>query len=121
MHSMHKKICLRVSSALHQDLQQTARRRHMTSSAFVRRALQQVLEPSTPASVPSGLAPNDGLEWLVMTLPREVQQAICQAVTVTELPLESVLKALIITACQPKTTPQSSANAETLPMTAPPV
>ena len=53
MHNMHKKICLRLSSALHRDLQQTARRRHMTPSAFVRTALQQVLEQSTPASMPS--------------------------------------------------------------------
>jgi hypothetical protein len=40
-----------------------------------------------------------------MTLPREAQQAIRLAVTATELPLESVLKALIITTCQRKTPP----------------
>ena len=40
-----------------------------------------------------------------MALPPEVQQAIRQAVTATDLPLEGVLKALIIAACQPKTTP----------------
>ena len=33
----------------------------------------------------------------------EVQQAIRKTVTATEWPLGSVLKALIITACQPKT------------------
>jgi hypothetical protein len=120
MHNMHKKICLRLSSALHRDLQQTARRRHVTSSALVRAALQQVLEQSTPASVPSALPPNDSLEWLVMTLPPEVQQPIRQAVTATDLPLESVLKALIITACELKATPQSSTNTEALPMTTPP-
>jgi hypothetical protein len=120
MHNMHKKISLRLSSALHRDLQQTARRRHITPSAFARTALQQVLEQSAPASVPSALPSHDGLEWLVMTLPREVQQAIRQAVTATELPLGSVLKALIIAACQPKTTPQPSTSPETLRMTAPP-
>jgi hypothetical protein len=102
---MPEKMSLRLSPALYKDVQQAARRRHTTPSAIVRLALQQVLDQSTPASTPPALPPKDALEWLVMTLPPEVQQAIRQAVTATELPLGSVLKALIITACQPKTTP----------------
>jgi hypothetical protein len=113
---MPEKISLRLSHTMHRDLRQTARRRRMTPSAFVRLALQQALGQSTPASV----LPDGPLERFVMTLPPEVQQAIAQAVAATEWPLGSMLKALIITACQPKTTPQSSGNAEILPMTTPP-
>ena len=43
---MPEKISLRLSRALHRDLRQAARRRHMTPSAFVRLALQQVLGQS---------------------------------------------------------------------------
>ena len=95
---MPEKISLRLSPALYNDLQHTARRRHTTPSAIIRLALQQVLDQSTPASAPLAPPPGDAIEGLVMTLPPEVQQAIRQAVTATELPLESVLKALIITA-----------------------
>jgi hypothetical protein len=44
---------------------------------------------------------------LLTTCPLDIQIAVCQTVTATELPLGSVLLALIITACQPKTTPSS--------------
>ena len=54
-----------------------------------------------------------------MTLPPEVQQAIRQAAAAIELPLESVLKALIITACPPKTTPQSPTNTQASRVTIP--
>jgi hypothetical protein len=50
----------------------------------------------------------------------EVQQAICQLVTATELYLGSMLKALIITACQPNTALKCSPSTETLHRTAPP-
>jgi hypothetical protein len=103
---MPEKMSVRLSAVLYDDLQHAARRRHTTPSAIVRLALQQVLDQSTPASTPSALPPNDALEWLVMTLPPEVQKAIRQAVTTLGLPLGGVLKALIITACQPKTVPQ---------------
>jgi hypothetical protein len=64
--------------------------------------------------------PDDAVERLVMTLPPDVQQAIRQTVTVTELPVESVVEALIIAACQPKTTPLSSTSPEPWRMTVPP-
>jgi hypothetical protein len=105
MHNMHKKICLRLSSALQRDLRQAARHRHMTLSAYTRSVLQQVLVQSPALDRLS--APTDGAwDRFVMTLPPEVQQAIRQVVTATELPLGSVLKALIIAACEPKTAPQ---------------
>jgi hypothetical protein len=103
---MPEKMSVRLSAVSYDDLQHAARRRHTTPAAIVRLALQQVLDQSTPASMPSSLPPNDALEWLVMTLPPEVQKAIRQAVTAAGLPLGSVLKALIITACQPRTVPQ---------------
>jgi hypothetical protein len=103
---MPEKMSVRLSAVLYDDLQHAARRRHTTPAAIVRLALQQVLDQSTPASTPSALPPNDALEWLVMTLPPEVQKAIRQAVTAAGLLLGSVLKALIITVCQPKTVPQ---------------
>jgi hypothetical protein len=53
-----------------------------------------------------------------MTLPPEVQQTTHQAVTAASC--RSVLTALIITACQLMTTPQSSPNTEIWPMAAPP-
>jgi hypothetical protein len=120
MHHMHKRICLRLSSALHRDLQQAARCRHMTPSAFVRTALQQALSQPSTAGAPSVPLPGDALERFVMTLPPDVQQAIRQTVTAVELPLDSVLKALIITAYQPKAPPQSSTSPETWRMAAPP-
>jgi hypothetical protein len=103
---MPEKLSLRLSRALHRDLRQAARHHRMTPSAFIRTALQQVLEPSTPASVLAAQPPHDALEGLVMTLPYEVQQAIRQAITATGLPLGSVLKALIVAACQQRTPPQ---------------
>jgi hypothetical protein len=101
---MPEKLSVRLSSTLHRDLRQAARRRGMTPSAFVRAVLEQVLGQSSTAGAPSVLPLHDALERFMTTLPPDVQQAIRQAVTVTELPLEGVVKALVIAACQPKTT-----------------
>jgi len=50
------------------------------------------------ASMPSAPPPADGLKGFVATLPPDVRQAIGQAVTASEWPLERVLQALIIAA-----------------------
>ena len=74
-------------------------------STLIHTALQRVLSQVTPMGTPSASPLDDTWVRLVMALPPDVQQAIRQAVTGTGLPLERVLKALIITACQPKMTP----------------
>ena len=103
---MPEKISLRLGSALHRDLRQTARRRHMTPSAFVRTALQQVLGQSSTAGAPSAAPPDHAWELLLARCPPDVQMAIRQAVTGTGLPLGDVLRALVVAACQPKAMPQ---------------
>jgi hypothetical protein len=107
---MPEKISLRLSHIMHRDLQQAARRRRMTPSAFIRLALAEILEPSTPTSAPSASLSSDAWERLLMTCPMDIQGAVHQTVGATGLPLERVLKALIITACQrvPTSSPERS-------------
>ncbi len=102
---MPEKISLRLSTRLSDDLQHEAHSRGVSASAMIRLALQQVIGQSMPTSTPSAPPSGDAWERLLMTCPLDVQVAVRQAVTVTELPLERVLKALIIAACEPKTTP----------------
>jgi hypothetical protein len=84
----------------------------MTSSAFVRLALQQALGQSSTASVPSAAAPDDAWELLLARCPADVQVAIRQAVAGTGVPLGKVLRALVVAACQPKTMGQPSTSPE---------
>jgi hypothetical protein len=101
---MPEKLSLRLSSALHKDMRQAARRRHMTPSAFVRLAMQQVLGQASTAGAPAA-PPDDAWELLLTRCPADVQVAIRQAVAGTGVPLGDVLRALVVTACQPKTLP----------------
>jgi hypothetical protein len=55
---------------------------------------------------PSAL-PGDAWEMLLARYPAEVQVAVHQVVKSTSLGVADVLRALVITACQVKTTPQS--------------
>ena len=75
-------------------------------SAVVRAALHQVLGQSPPTPKPSAPPPGDAWERLLARCPDDVQMAIRQTVAGTGLPLSRVLVALLIAACQPKTTPQ---------------
>jgi hypothetical protein len=113
---MPEKLSLRLSAKLSHDVQHEARRRGVSASAMICIALQQVLGQSTPTSAPSPLPPAGPWERWLTTCPPEVEVAVRQAVAGTGLPLEGVLKALIITACQPRMIPQSSPNTEVLPM-----
>jgi hypothetical protein len=102
---MHERICLRLSTALHRDLQQVAHARGVSPSAVVRLALQQVLGQSSTAGVPAA-PPDDAWELLLSRCPPDVQVAIRQAVSGTDLPLGDVLRALVISACQSKPLPE---------------
>jgi hypothetical protein len=102
---MPEKISLRLSAALYKDVQQAARRRHTTPSAIVRLALQRALDQSTPARTPSAPPPNDALEQLLARCPADVQLAVRRVVDGTGLGVADVLRALVITACEPKQTP----------------
>jgi len=72
---MPEKISLRLSSALHRDVRQAARRGRMTPSAFIRVALEQVLGQSSTAEVPAPLL-DDAWELLLARCPADVQVAI---------------------------------------------
>jgi hypothetical protein len=104
---MPEKISLHLSHTMHRDLRQAAMRRRMTPSAFVRLALQQVLEPSTPTSAPSASLSREAWEQLLMTCPMDIQGAVHQTVDATGLSLARVLQALIVAACRPKPLPPS--------------
>jgi hypothetical protein len=104
---MSQKLCLRVGPALLKDARRATCRQDVSLSTFVRAALHQALGQSSTARVPS-TPPDDAWEQFIMTLPREVEQAIRRSATATEWPLGRVLQALVVAACQPKTMPQSS-------------
>jgi hypothetical protein len=124
---MARRLTVRLDQNLYQRLQTAARLRHTSLSAIGRLAMQTFVMQAGSADdqryhMPQLSAPpDDAWERCVMALPPEVLQAIRQAVTATELPLGSVLKALIITACQPKTMPQSFMSPETLRLITPQV
>jgi HicB family len=98
---MSTRVTVRLSPEVHGEIKRRARQQGQTLAAFIRQHLKHVTTSTEPSTVP----PGDAWErWLTTCLP-EVQVAVRQAVAVTGLPLEGVLKALIIAACQPKSIP----------------
>jgi hypothetical protein len=99
---MSARVTVRLSSDVRVELKRRARQQGQSLAAFIRQHLKNVTTPSEPSAAP----PGDAWELLLTRCPPEVQVAIRQAVDGTGLPLGSLLKALIVTACQPKATPQ---------------
>lgn len=98
---MSARVTVRLSPDVRVELKRRARQQGQSLAAFIRQHLKNVTTPSEPSAAP----PGDAWELLLTTCPPDVQMAVRRVVDGTGLGVVDVLRALVITACQPKKTP----------------
>jgi hypothetical protein len=99
---MSARVTVRISAEVLGELKRLAHQQGQSLAAFIRQHLKNVTTSTEPSAAP----PGDAWELLLTRCPDEVQVAVRQVVNGTGIGVADVLRALVITACQPKTTPQ---------------